>query len=240
MRVSVKTLMLLTTLGVLIVSLAEAQSNTPPRADFRFAPQNPDTNTLVTFDASSSKDPDGSIVKYEWDFNGDGKFDEVKTVPTTTQLFDRAKEWRINLRVTDNRGATGSISKIVKVTEAPVTTRRSLVLPPSGSIAPGQSVRVIVVLRINQTINGLGLDEDPPKGWTAKEVQNAGAILKKSELQWLWTQRFSPGQVVAVVYDLIIPPNTPATTFSLKGLLTSFSPRLAASVVGDNEIRVSR
>jgi PKD repeat protein len=183
MRISVKTLMLLTALGVLTVAFAEAQSNTPPRADFRFSPQNPDTNTLVTFDASGSRDPDGTIIKYEWDFNGDGRFDEAKTVPTTTQLFDRAKEWRINLRVTDNRGATGSISKIVKVTEAPVTVRRSLVLPPSGSIAPSQTVRVIVVLRINQTVNGLGLDEDPPKGWTAKEVQNAGAILKKSELQ---------------------------------------------------------
>ncbi len=240
MRISIKTLMLLTTLGVLLVSLAEAQSNTPPRADFRFTPQNPDTNTLVLFDASISKDPDGSIVKYEWDFNGDGRFEEIKTVPTTTQLFDRAKEWRINLRVTDNRGATGSISKIVKVTEAPVTVRRSLALPPSGSVAPGSTVRVIVVLRINQTINGLGLDEDPPKGWTAKEVQNAGAILKKSELQWLWTQRLSPGQIIAVIYDLVVPSNAPANAFPLKGLVTSFSPRLAAPVVGDNEIRVSR
>lgn len=240
MRISVKTLMLLTTLGLLTVSLAQAQSNTPPRADFRFTPQNPDTNSLVTFDASGSRDPDGSIVKYEWDFNGDGKFDETKTVPTTTRLFDRAGEWRINLRVTDNRGATGSISKIIKVTEAPVTVRRSLALPPSGSVAPGQTVRVIIVLRINQTVNGLGLDEDPPKGWTVKEGQNGGAILKKSELQWLWMQRFSPGQIVAVIYDLVVPPNTPTSTFLLKGLLTSFSPRLVAPVVGDSEIRVSR
>ncbi len=239
MRISIKTL-LLTTLGLLLVSLAEAQSNTPPRADFRFTPQNPDTNTLVLFDASISKDPDGSIVKYEWDFTGDGRFEETKTLPTATRLFDRAGEWRINLRVTDNRGATGSISKIVKVTEAPVTVRRSLALPPSGSVAPGSTVRVIVVLRINQTINGLGLDEDPPKGWTAKEVQNAGAILKRSELQWLWTQRFSPGQIIAVIYDLVVPSNAPANAFPLKGLVTSFSPRLAAPVVGDDEIRVSR
>jgi PKD repeat protein len=237
MRISLKTLVLLT---ALLVSFAEAQGNAPPRADFRFTPQNPDTNSLVTFDASSSKDPDGSIVTYEWDFNGDGKFDEVKTVPTTTRLFDRAGEWRINLRVTDNRGATGSISKIVKVTDAPVTVRRSLLLPPSGAVAPGQTVRVVVVARINQIVNGLGLDEDPPAGWTVKEVQNAGAILKKSELQWLWTQRFSPGQIVAVIYDLVVPPSTPAKAFPVKGLLTSFSPRLAVSVVGDSEIRVSR
>ncbi|MCS7197122.1 MAG: PKD domain-containing protein [Candidatus Bipolaricaulota bacterium] len=231
-------MLLLTTLGMLFVS--QAQSNTPPRADFRFTPQNPDTNTLVTFDASSSRDPDGSIVKYEWDFNGDGKFDETKPVPTITRLFDRGGEWRINLRVTDNRGATGSISKIVKVTEAPVTVRRSLALPPGGIVTPGQTVRIIILLRINQTINGLGLDEDPPKGWMVKEVQNGGAILKKAELQWLWTQRFSQGQLVAVIYDLIVPTSVSASTFILKGLLTSFSPRLVASVVGESEIRVSR
>lgn len=240
MRSFFKILMLLTVLGLLTVSFAEAQSNTPPRADFRFSPQNPDTNTLVTLDASGSRDPDGSIVKYEWDFNGDGKFDETKTVPTTARLFDRAGDWRVNLRVTDNRGATGSISKIVKVTEAPVTVRRSLALPSSGSVTPGQTVRVIIILRINQTINGLGLDEDPPKSWTVKEVQNGGAILKKTELQWLWTQRFSPGQTVAVIYDLVVPPGTPARVFPLKGLLTSFSPRLSVPVVGDSEIRVSR
>ncbi len=240
MRVSANTLILLAILGALTVACAEAQSNAPPRADFRFSPQNPDTNTVVTFDASSSRDPDGALVKYEWDFNGDGRFEETKTTPITTRLFDRAGEWRVNLRVTDNRGATGSISKIVKVTEAPVTTRRSLILPPSGSVAPGATVRVVITLRINQTMNGLGLDEDPPTGWTAKEVQNGGAILKKSELQWLWTQRFSPGQVVAVIYDLVVPSNVSANTFALKGLLTSFSPRLATSVVGDSEIRVAR
>jgi hypothetical protein len=61
MRVSAKTLILLAMLGALTV--AYAQSNAPPRADFRFSPQNPDTNTIITFDASSSRDPDGTIVK---------------------------------------------------------------------------------------------------------------------------------------------------------------------------------
>lgn len=238
MRSSLTMLMLFFMLG--LWGGAQAQSNTPPRADFRFTPQNPDTNTIVLFDASASKDPDGTIIKYEWDFNGDGRFDEAKTAPTATRLFERAGEWRINLRVTDNRGATGSLSKIVKVTDAPVMVRRSLALPPSGSVAPGQTVRVIVVLRINQTVNGLGLDEDPPPAWTMKEIQNGGAILKKSELQWLWTQRFSPGQIVAVVYDLVVPPNAPVNVFPVKGLVTSFSPRLAVSVVGDSEIRVAR
>jgi hypothetical protein len=81
MRVSAKTLILLAMLGALTV--AYAQSNAPPRADFRFSPQNPDTNTIITFDASSSRDPDGTIVS---DTSGTstatGRFDETKTTPT--------------------------------------------------------------------------------------------------------------------------------------------------------------
>lgn len=232
-------------LAVLSVLLAAGlwalgQSNALPRADFKVSPANLDTNTLVTFDASASKDPDGTIVKYEWDFNGDGRFDEVKATPITTRLFDRGGDWRINLRVTDNRGGLGSISKIVKVTEAPVTTRRSIALPPGGHAAPGQTVRVVVQLRINQTVNGLGLDEDPPAGWTVREAQSAGGILKKTELQWLWTQRFTQGQTLTIAYDLVVPSGVSAPVFIISGRVTSFSPRLAAPIVGDTEIRVSR
>jgi hypothetical protein len=238
MKIFLKLLSLLIAMGMLTLSPAEAQGNASPRADFRTMPTNPDTNTFVLFDASSSKDPDGSIVRYEWDFNGDGRFDEVKATPTVTRLFDRAGDWRINLRVTDNRGAVGSISKIVRVSEAAVVTRRAIVLPPGGKATAGQTVRVIVQLRINQTVNGLGLDEDPPLGWAMREVQNAGAILKKTELQWLWTQRLSPGQTLTIIYDLVVPLGTPATVFKLTGRLTSFSPRLSAPVVGDTEVPV--
>jgi hypothetical protein len=238
MRTFVKVLSLLAAVGMLALSPAEAQGNASPRADFRTTPTNPDTNTPVLFDASGSKDPDGSIVKYEWDFNGDGRFDEMKTTPTTTRLFDRAGDWRINLRVTDNRGATGSISKIVRIAESAVTTRRQITLPPGGQVTTGQTVRVTVHVRINQAINGLGLDEDPPSGWAARESQNAGALFKKAELQWLWAQRLQAGQTLTVVYELIVPPGTPAGLFKLSGQLTSFSPRFSVPVVGDAEIRV--
>ncbi len=234
MRTFVRVLSLLA--AAVAIAPAEAQSNASPRADFRTTPTTPDTNTPVLFDASGSKDPDGSIVKYEWDFNGDGRFDEVKTTPTTSRLFDRAGDWRINLRVTDNRGATGSISKIVRIAESAVTTRRYLI--PASQVRAGQMVRVVVQLRINATVNGLGLDEDPPANWTVRESQNAGALFKKAELQWLWAQRLQAGQTLTVVYELIVPPGTPAGLFKLSGQLTSFSPRLSVPIVGDAEIRV--
>ncbi|RLE67339.1 MAG: hypothetical protein DRJ45_09675, partial [Thermoprotei archaeon] len=49
--------------------------NVPPEASFTFGPEEPYAGQEVSFDASGSEDPDGEIVKYSWDFDGDGVID---------------------------------------------------------------------------------------------------------------------------------------------------------------------
>ncbi|MCB1217417.1 PKD domain-containing protein [bacterium] len=59
------------------------------------------------FDASSSTDTDGSIVKYEWDWDNDGTYDEdTGTDPLASHLFELAGDYSVTLRITDDLGST--------------------------------------------------------------------------------------------------------------------------------------
>jgi hypothetical protein len=65
-------------------------------------------------DASGSTDPDGVIVKYEWDDGGDGTYDATTTTPTHPFTGDR-----VGVRVTDEDGLTATASTLVDAPAPP-------------------------------------------------------------------------------------------------------------------------
>ncbi len=93
-------------------------ANTPPTASVTADPTEGDAPLLVNFDASGSSDADGSVVSYEWDFEGDGTYDEQGTSPTTSHTYDLPRElpYDATVRVTDNAGATDTASVQILVT----------------------------------------------------------------------------------------------------------------------------
>jgi len=91
------------------------QQNTP-QASFTATPNPVTTNAQVSFNGSASSDPDGSIVKYEWDLDGNGSYEtNTGSTATTTSSYSSAGEYQVGLRVTDNGGATGTTTRIVTV-----------------------------------------------------------------------------------------------------------------------------
>ncbi|MBS3788850.1 exo-alpha-sialidase [Candidatus Bipolaricaulota bacterium] len=82
------------------VELQEEETNEEPEAKFDFSPQDPQVGEEVLFDASKSYDPDGSIVRYEWDFDGDGNVDS--TGKSTSYMFSSPGKFSVQLHVTDN------------------------------------------------------------------------------------------------------------------------------------------
>jgi PKD repeat protein len=79
------------------------RDNDPPTAEFVYSPSTGIYPVEITFDASSSKDPDGSIASYSWDF-GDGGQGSGMVVK---HLYERWGTFAVRLAVRDNGGATG-------------------------------------------------------------------------------------------------------------------------------------
>jgi subtilisin family serine protease len=83
--------------------------NQSPVAEFSYRI----TDLTVSFDASGSKDPDGSIVSYAWNFGDGSSGSDV----TTSRTYASAGTYNVTLTVTDNDGATGTKSQSVTVNE---------------------------------------------------------------------------------------------------------------------------
>ncbi|MBL4660931.1 MAG: S8 family serine peptidase [Alcanivoracaceae bacterium] len=79
--------------------------NIPPTASFTSSC----TDLSCNFDASGSSDSDGTITGYSWSFGGSGV--------TASNTFASAGTFAVTLTVTDNDGATDSVTNNVSVTD---------------------------------------------------------------------------------------------------------------------------
>jgi hypothetical protein len=89
----------------------------------------------ITFNAEGSYDRDGRITRYQWDFDGKGRF-PLDTGPIAEQRhqFRGAGRFLVQVRITDDRGATNTSS--VEVT---------IFLPGGGGIPPSSLFLVALV-----------------------------------------------------------------------------------------------
>ncbi len=87
--------------------------NESPEASFTFSPSLPTPDQQVSFDASGSSDPDGTISSYEWDFTDNGAVDA--TGSSVTHSYDSPGDYTVTVTVTDDTGATTSSSSTVTV-----------------------------------------------------------------------------------------------------------------------------
>lgn len=89
-----------------------APSNQNPTASFTATPLSGNTPLPVSFDATASADPDGTIGSYSWDF-GDGAFGAGVT---TSHTFTTGGNFNVVLTVTDNAGGQGTQTQTISVT----------------------------------------------------------------------------------------------------------------------------
>ncbi|HEX4752855.1 MAG TPA: PKD domain-containing protein [Solirubrobacterales bacterium] len=133
--------------------------NEAPEASFTASPNPVATGSVVTFNASASKDPDGTIAKYEWDLDGNGTYEtSTGTTPTVTMTYSTPGEVAVHLRVTDNEGATEEAVRTVKISSGSngnIFPTAAFTMSPNP-VAPGAQV----------TLNASGSSD--PDGTIAK------------------------------------------------------------------------
>jgi hypothetical protein len=128
---------------------SESNLDEPPVANFSWMPLNPYPNQPVLFNASTSFDPDGIIVLYEWDWDSDGSYEENGTTPVATHTWASGGAYPVTLRVTDDDNDSATHSDVVLVQSHPPTP------PPINGSHYGK-VNVEHVLILGPIINPEG------------------------------------------------------------------------------------
>jgi subtilisin-like proprotein convertase family protein len=140
----------------------------PPVASFTATPNPVGLNQPVAFDASASSDPDGPIVKYEWDLDGDGTFEtDTGGVATTSHSYATNGTFPVKLRVTDADGATtvatvnlvasnGLPLASLSVAPNPAAVGQTVTLDATGSSDPDGTV-----VKYDFDLDGNGSFETP-------------------------------------------------------------------------------
>lgn len=89
---------------------------------------------VLTFDASASRDPDGQIVSYSWDF-GDGTAGEGKSAQ---HIYNQKGTYTVVLQVADNLRATARFQATAVISQ---NARPTAVIDAPATSMVGESVR---------------------------------------------------------------------------------------------------
>jgi PKD repeat protein len=102
-----------------LATLSVVVANRSPVASFTSAPAAPKTGEQVTF-TSTSNDPDGPIASNAWDLDNDGNFNDGSTA-SVQRTFAHAGTYTVQLKVTDDKGATAVATTSVTIANRPPT-----------------------------------------------------------------------------------------------------------------------
>ena len=106
-------------------------SNNPPTASLAASSNAVAPGESLTFDASGSTDPDGTIERYEWDVDGDGTVDRTTRTATITHSYASTGTYAATVTVVDNGDDNDSATVSVTVESKPIANLTTSPSPTS-------------------------------------------------------------------------------------------------------------
>lgn len=212
----------------------EPPANTAPTASLSVS-ETVTVGRAVTLDAAGSTDPDGEIVEYRFDTDGDGQPETTTDRPTTTVTYDEAKTYTPRVTVVDNDGTERTATATVTVepaAQAPTATREL----PDG-VQPGERVTVTVRVPVDGEVNGLAVDEESTLPVVGQETAPQ-ARYRSDKRQWLFVS--VTDRTAVVNYTVRVPDDAaPGTQYTFTGEVSA-TDTTNATVGGDTALVVRR
>ena len=126
--------------GVVYVNQSGTVPGAPPTASFTVSPSVARVDQNVVFNAADTTDPDDSIVRHEWDLDGNGSYEtDTGTVSRTALSYSTTGMRTIKLRVTDQVGHISETTRSLTVSNEVAGPPAPPAGPPAPPAAPPQS-----------------------------------------------------------------------------------------------------
>ncbi|MEU4295057.1 PQQ-dependent sugar dehydrogenase [Kribbella sp. NPDC026596] len=138
-------------------------ANQPPTAAFTANPSSGPVPLTVSFNGTTSSDPEGRPLTYSWDLNGDGTYGDA-TGATTSYTYTTAGTYHPSLRVADDQGASDTTSATIT---AGNTAPTAIIDTPASSL----------VWKVGDTIPFSGHATDAQDGTLPSSALNWSLIM---------------------------------------------------------------
>jgi len=223
-------------LGILILFAAFVSScsllNKSPVASIVASSLNGNSPLTITFDASDSYDPDGSIVTYEWDF-GDGAEDTGVT-PTHTFTTTTVQTFTVTLTVTDNSGVTATSTQSIEVLPSGSTgsnppTARFTATPSYGNSPLTVQFDASLSYDADGTITVYAWDFGDDTTGAGKTILHTFTVVATTNITVTLTVTDNTGStastslVVTAMVPVIIPTDGPTASFTKSDATTIYA-----------------
>jgi PKD repeat protein len=144
----------------------------PPEANFTYTPMEPTGNDVISF-TDTSYDSDGVILSWWWDF-GDGYYSDLQH---PIHCYYQDGTYEVSLTVTDDHGATDTITKqITVITEVLIDIKPGFY---PNNVNPSSKGKLPVAVLTTNDFDAASIDtssilflDTVPVGWMMDDVDN--------------------------------------------------------------------